>query len=461
MIRLDIILNIRRRFVISAAMGAVFVLLAGGANAGVPPSITVRCVPNPSVNPSCTVATTYTTISLAVGAALPGDAIFVGPGTYDESVTISVTGLSLFGAQAGNDARGDRHGPESIVNGMGNPAFIVNANSVAIDGFTVTGGTATAATAPGGILVGSTTATVNWAQVLNNILEKNGTGVYLYKAYSPLVEHNLFRNNTAAAGAWAGVKWVGFGIVSNAVTYPVIDGNEFIGNKVAAIIVAGGSNAIVTNNTSENDGAFVTYEGTNQCLFSHNQGKSFGRKGVLPFVSTSVGSSFSINADAAVDVGPGNSYLVISDNDLEKGEAPISNGIAFTTAFATALGTSPNSNVNVKDNKIKGFPENGIVAEADPAPGPVGTLVFSYIVGNEVRDNGSDGIFIERASVNNHNNELFDNEAEGNHGLDCDDTTAGGGTLGTWDAWFNNTGNSSSPPGLCTPGRGHDPDWVE
>jgi len=80
----------------------------------------------------------------------------------------------------------------------------------------------------------------------------------------------------------------------------------------------------------------VLYANTNQCLFSHNQGKNFGRKGVMPFVSTAVGSSFSINSDAAVDVGPGNSYLVISDNDLEKGEAPISNGIAFTTAFASS-----------------------------------------------------------------------------------------------------------------------------
>ena len=454
MIRLHIMLNNRRRFVISAAMGAVLVLLAGGANAGVPPPITVRCVPNLGVNPSCAVA--YGTISLAVGAALPGDAIFVGPGTYDESVTISVPGLSLFGAQAGNDARVDRHGPESIVNGMGNPAFIVTANSVAIDGFTVTGGTATVATAPGGILAGSTSTAPQWAQVLNNILEKNGTGVYLYKAYSPLVEHNLFRNNTAAAGASAGVEWVGFGIVSNGVTFPVITENEFTGNKMAAIIVAGGSNALITNNTSENDGSFVIYDGTNQCLFSHNQGKNFGHKGVLPFVSTSVASPFSIYADAAVDVGPGNSDLVISDNDLEKGEAPISNGIAFSTAFAAAGGTSPNVNVNVRNNKIKGFPQNGIVAEEQSG---TGTLVFSWIVGNEVLDNGSDGIFIERAGVNNHNNELFDNEAEGNHLLDCDDTTAGGGTLGTWDAWFNNTGNSSSPPGLCTPGRGHDHGW--
>ena len=464
MIRLHIMLNNRSRFVISAAMGALLVLLAGGANAGAPP-VTVRCVPNPSVNPGCTALTSYPTIQAAVTAASFGDAIFVGPGTYNESVTIidETThlrdGLSLFGAQAGNDARVDRHGPESVVDASktGNPAFIVSANYVVIDGFTVQGGTA--GIVPAGILVGSITTGYYWAQVLNNILENNGTGVYLHEpspsipilSPSAVIEHNLFRNNTAGKGTN-----VGYGIISNPATFPVINENEFTGNETTAIALDGGSNAIITNNTSENDGSFVIYANTNQCLFSHNRGKNFGHKGVSPVV----GKSFSIGADAAVDVGPGNSYLVISDNDLENGEAPISNGIAFTTVFA-ALGTSPNFNVNVKNNKIKGFPENGIVAEAeaDPGPGPLGTLVGSWIVGNEVLDNGSDGIFIEGAGVNNHNIGLFDNEAEGNHVLDCDDTTAGGGTLRTWDAWFNNTGNSSSPPGLCTPGRGHDHDW--
>ncbi len=446
MIRLHIMLNNRRRFVISAAMGALLVLLAGGANAGVPPPVAVRCVPNLSVNPSCAVA--YGTISLAVTNALSGDAIFVGPGTYDESVTISTPGLSLFGAQAGNDARVDRHGPESIVNGMGNPAFAVTADYVVIDGFTVMGGTA-----PGGIVVGSITSTVyHWTQVLNNILEENGTGVYLYKANSPLVEHNLFRNNTAAADPGAGVTWVGIGIVSNGVAFPVMTENEFTGNKMAAIFVAGGNNATITNNTSENDGSFVLYASTNQCLFSHNRGKNFGHKGVLPIVVNST----PYYADAAVDVGPGNSYLVISDNDLEEGEAPISNGIAFTTAFASSpLGTSPGYNVFVKNNEIKGFPENGIVAEELSG---TGTLLYSFIGGNEVRDNGSDGILIEGAGVNNHNIELFDNKAEGNRLLDCDDTTAGGGTLGRGDAWFNNIGNSSFPTGLCTPSRGHNHD---
>jgi parallel beta-helix repeat protein len=426
-------------------MGAVFVLLAAGANAGVPPPVTVHCVPNLSVNPTCT--DYYPTIQAAVNAAGFGDTIYVGPGTYTESVTINTMALSLLGAQAGNDARVDRHGPESIVNGMGNPAFIVSASGVVIDGFTVTGGTA-ANTYPGGILVGSTSTTPYFAQVLNNILEGNGTGVYLYQANSPLVEHNLFRNNTAAAGAKAGIKWVGFGIASDGVTYPVINENEFSGNKMAAIIVAGGSNSIITNNTSENDGSFVMYAATSYCLFSHNQGKNFGHKGVLPLVSTSVSTPFSVYADAAVDFGPGNSNLMISDNDLEEGEAPIGNGIAFTTVFAsTSLGSAPNSNVNLRNNKIKGFPENGIVAEEQSG----GTLIGSWIGGNEVQENGLDGILI---GVNNHNISVFDNEAEGNHALDCEDDTTGGGTLGRADAWFNNIGNSSSPARLCTPGRG-------
>jgi parallel beta-helix repeat protein len=440
-------LNNRRRFAIWADMAAALVLLAGGANAGVPPPVTVRCVPNVSINPGCVVA--YGTISLAVTNALSGDAIFVGPGTYDESVTISTPGLSLFGAQAGNDARVDRHGPESIVNGMGNPAFIVFASGVVIDGFTVTGGTAAAADPyPGGILVASTspTTTTYFAQVLNNILEGNGTGVYLYQANSPLVEHNLFRNNTAP-DAGAGVKWVGLGVVSEGVTSPVINENEFTGNKMAAIFVGGGSNSIITNNTSENDGSFVLFAGTNQCLFSHNQGKNFGHKG-LPIVV----SSTPYYADAAVDVGPGNSNLMISDNDLEKGEAPIGNGIAFTTVFAsTPLGSAANFNVNLRNNKIKGFPENGIVAEEQSG----GTLTGSWIGGNVVRDNGLDGIVID---VNNHNISVFDNEAEGNQGYDCHDTSTGYGTLGRGDTWFNNIGNSSSPAGLCTPGRGHDHD---
>jgi hypothetical protein len=446
-------LNNRKRFVFLAALAAVLVLLAGGANALAVPA--VRCVPNVTVNPGCTASTTYPTIQAAVTAANPGDPIFVGPGKYNESVTISKGGLSLFGAQVGNDARTGRYDrtKESIVDatGKGGPAFIVNANRVVIDGFTLTGDKA--GDPPAGILVASQTTGYYWAQILNNILEKNGTGVFLYAHNLPsppvtppsaVVEHNLFRNNNAGTG-----ENVGFGILTDEVTFPVITENEFSGNKSAAIVIVETVNATVTNNTSDNDGAFAFFGRTNQCVFSHNKGRNFGRKGVLPVE----GDSTPIYPDAAVDIGAGNNNLLISDNFLAEGDAPISNGIAFTPVFNEAVGSSAASfNVNVRNNSIRGFPENGIVAEEQTG----GTLQGSWIVGNEVRDNGMDGIFID---VNNQLISLFDNEAEGNNVFDCHDTSIGIGTLGTANWWLHNTGNLSYPRGLCTPGRRHDRDW--
>ena len=88
--RLHIMLNNRRRFVISAASGALLVLLTGSANALA--QVTVRCVPSHTLNSTCynpAPSPEYTTITLAVSAANPGDVIFVGPGTYNESVTIT------------------------------------------------------------------------------------------------------------------------------------------------------------------------------------------------------------------------------------------------------------------------------------------------------------------------------------------------------------------------------------
>jgi hypothetical protein len=457
-------LNNRRRFVLSAAMGAVFVLLAASANAGVP-AVTVWHVSKSSSNATCTIsATTCNTIGSAVSAAQADDIIVVGPGTYNELVTINTMALNLLGAQAGNDARVDRHGPESVVDatGKGNCAFIVRASSVVIDGFTVTGGTGNTTPdppppppPPAGIWVGAQAVSI-----INNILDKNNTGVSLAGMQLAVIEHNLFRNNNEP-----GAPNPGCGIVSNGGGYFSITENEFTGNKGAAIDVNGSSGGMITNNTSENDGAFVIFAGTTVVQFSHNRGKDFGHTGVLP-----VGfNSSSIYADAAVDLGPGNIALVISDNDLEKGEAPISNGIAFTTVFGTSCGYPPctnNTAMNVRNNMIKRFPDYGIVVGEQSGTGMLGEFSFqkgvypSWIVGNEVYDNGWVGIFIEAASSYNSGISLFDNEAEGNR-VDCeDDTKYGTGTpLPTGNTWFNNTGNSSSPTGLCTPGRGHDHDW--
>jgi parallel beta-helix repeat protein len=448
MIRLDITWNNRKRFVISAAMAALLVLLAGGANALAQP--TVRCVPSLNVNPSCTVA--YSTIPMignAVAAAAPGDIILVGPGKYNESVTITQP-LSLFGAQAGHDARGDRHDSlkESIVDATGTsgPAFFVDLPSnsyapVVIDGFTIQGGAG--GTYGSGIYVYYYYAAP--VQIVNNIIQNNAVGVYLYETYTTLIEHNLFKtNNVGAAGSgdYGVAGTVGYGI---ATYYPyglAITENEFHGNTTTAMYAYESEyyGTTITGNTSENDGSFVILYYCYYVQFSHNRGKNFGAHATL--------LPGSVQPDAAIDIGYYNYGLEISDNDLEEGKAPISNGIAITNIFGSYYGCYT---CNVNNNRIRRFPSNGIVAEDG-----YGTLYDSVISGNEVEDNGQDGILIAGPASNyNYANLLFGNKAAGNHTNDCEDDTIGSGTLGTGNTWFNNIGSSSYPVGLCTPGGIH------
>jgi hypothetical protein len=360
----------------------------------------------------------------------------------------------LLGAQAGNDARFDRHDPskESIVDATGNPAgstIIVEAEAVVIDGFTVQGG-GPLVNATGIDLKGTCPSPpftpADGAIVVNNIIKNNGTGISLNSegCGSPgmsgtpligvLIEHNLIKNNNVPQGD---------GIFTSAVQEAIITDNAFSGNKCSALGVNNASNVTMTNNTSEDDGSFVIFTGTKNATFSQNQGENFGRNGVLPGYG-----------DAAVAVGPGNQYLVISENCLEEGNVPVSNGIAFTTIFGSG---SANMYLYVKNNQIKRFPGTGILVEVVD-PGPQATLDFSVILGNEVEDNGVDGIYVEWANGGlftiNGGNELFDNQAEGNQSFDCRDDSSGVKTAGTTNTWFHNTGNFSSPAGLCAPGTG-------
>jgi hypothetical protein len=232
--------------------------------------------------------------------------------------------------------------------------------------------------------------------------------------------------------------------------------NAFEGNLAAAMVLDGGKHTEVTKNTSKNDGSLVVIFGGEFNFISHNQGQAFGAKGFKPLPLTSPPGSY---ADAAIDVGNASGGLEINDNDLEEGRAPNYNGIAFSVIFGITYPTPYN---NVSNNRIKRFAGNGIVAGASSGKG---MLVQSEISGNDIEDNGNDGILIQAATLQNSSNTLLHNEAEGNRNLDCEDDTNGSsfapsitGTLGTANTWFNNIGSLSLPAGLCTPGRRHDHD---
>ena len=209
----------RKAFQIAVALAVLFVFLVGGANALAQP--TVRCVPKTTLNASCTAGTTYATISLAVGAAAAGDIIVVGPGKYNESVNITIP-LSLFGAQAGVDARVGRtyQHLESVVDATGKsgPAFLVNLSEtykyspVVIDGFTIQGGTA-------GSYVAGIYVTYYYSapvQILDNIIRNNAVGAYLHGAYGTVVKHNLIQSNNSGTADSEDIEvagTAGYGIV--------------------------------------------------------------------------------------------------------------------------------------------------------------------------------------------------------------------------------------------------------
>jgi hypothetical protein len=414
------------------------------------------------VNSGCTAATTYATIQAAVNAASSYDVIYVGPGTYHESVTISEADhardyLSLLGAQAGNDARVGRSNPlaESIVDATGktDSAIIVEALAVVVDGFTLQG--ATQGQASGVDLKGTCAASsitpANGGIVVNNILTNNATGISLNaEGYGTeeecptgeflvgvLVEHNYIKTNNAGQLA----VYPGYGLYSGGAEHAAISQNAFYGHKACGVCLENAEEVTITNNTSLKDASFAQFYATSNVFFIGNQGTNFGGNGTLGD-STGYG-------DGAVSIALGNQYLVIAENILAGGITPIANGISFTNVLDKE--GDINTDVYVKNNTVSGFPQNGIVVEEfeDPA----GTLKSSVILGNVVTNNGLDGIFIDGATANG-SNRVLDNQAMGNHRFDCHDDTSGAGTDSTANFWFHNIGIYSQPKGLCSSGNG-------
>src|SRR5947207_1453709 len=119
----------------------------------------------------------YTTIQAAVNAASAGDTIKVADATYNEAVDINKS-LTLQGAQAGVDAR-TRSGSESTITNSCGPVRI-EADNVTLDGFTVQGSTDPDPCTLAGIWMNpSFSSTQGGAQILNNIVQNNISGIEL------------------------------------------------------------------------------------------------------------------------------------------------------------------------------------------------------------------------------------------------------------------------------------------
>lgn len=158
----------------------------------------------------------YATIQAAVNAANAGDVIVVDAGTYNETVTIAKSNITLQGPNAAIPGNGTRL-PEADVTGC----FILNGTSnVTISGFSVN---KTTSSQLRGILVGNAAANPGPVIITNNIISNWTTGISL------------------AGGATLG--W------ANNVT---ITGNLLVNNGIGSTENA--TNITIQNNTFNNGG---------------------------------------------------------------------------------------------------------------------------------------------------------------------------------------------------------------
>jgi hypothetical protein len=375
----------------------------------------------------------YPTINAAVAAAQPKDTIDVVPGTYHEKVVVNKP-LTIDGAQAGVDAR-TRNVPtsqESIVDGVsGSSAFVVNANDVTINGFTVQG-----ATDPNNLGAAiDLGAGTSGSHVLDNIIQNSIVGLFLANNSSSdqtVISQNLFRNNNqpgpASGTAIYTDQFVSGGNLSGGnLTNVSIDSNSFTGNNNADVVLAASvsgkqSNIAITGNKSVNDGSFAM-------LFNTSSSQVIGNT-----VSGNTGS-------AAIAVGGGNTNVLIAANTLRKGKG---DGVLVDSSLDSQYGYSGiNSGITIGLNDISGFGGSGISVATN-------SLQNSVIVFNKSEKNAVDGI---RIDTGNSGNLIRGNKLHDNKKFDAEDVSKGDGTAGTANTWQDNEGGKSNPKGLL--GKGH------
>jgi nitrous oxidase accessory protein NosD len=185
-------------------------------------------------------ATVYPTIEDAVTAASAGATINVDPGVYNEFVHVDKT-LTIRGAQAGvNASDGSRGGAdESVVRGEGlspgerSSAFLIDADNVILDGFTVQDDTSDSLFGAGVVIAPLRSGT----HILNNIVQSNVSGLYLANAsdaQQAQIRFNLFQsNNNEGNNSGRGIYTDG-GVSGGLLTNVWIDSNTFINNTGGA-----------------------------------------------------------------------------------------------------------------------------------------------------------------------------------------------------------------------------------
>ncbi|MDX3748098.1 nitrous oxide reductase family maturation protein NosD [Streptomyces sp. AK08-02] len=282
-------------------------------------------------------------IQQAVDAARPGDTVVLSPGTYHESVRITVSGLTLRGSVAG---------PAVIVPGTasadstcaaaGNGICVTGTKSAPVKGVTLR-----SLTIRGFAKNGLWASWTDQLKVQNVTSEKNGQwGIAQERSVRGVFSHNVAERNGDAGLFVANTVDREDGAQDTKGTE--IDHNRLVGNRIG-ITVRRLRNLTVDHNeaTGNCTGVFVVGdEGTPRAgamTLSHNRvqanNKLCPKTPRLPFLQ---GSGIVLT---------GTEKTLVTKNRVEDnvGTSPLSGGIVLFKSFVGAL----NENNEIRDNVVR------------------------------------------------------------------------------------------------------------
>jgi parallel beta-helix repeat protein len=375
-----------------------------------------------------------TTIASAVGAAVPGQTIYVCAGAYAESVA-PTNGLTIDGAQWSDTAVGRSTSvtTQSIIEPATNQSAVSypgGALTGTLSGFdlvNLTPGATTTEVFGIGAFVSGTGYT--WT---NNLINEFTVGISFSASGTgggTSIEGNEFLNNTAdPSNGAAGQGIFAADGASNNVT---VEHNDFTGDFGSSpsdddcdINTTGSGSGtaqtgwVVEDNTTEGAGNFLVLFETTDALIE--------------------GNVITGNQDAAFYIGGDNTGATISDNTVSAGNGPSAEG--FQLSNYPGFNYNASTDLTISGNTISGQVD-GI--ELDNA------YDGSTITGNTISTISNDCILTETGATGY--------SVTGNTLTGCavfaiqDQNTGSGGTAGTGNTYTGNTGSPTSPVGLATP----------
>ena len=265
---------------------------------------------------------------------------------------------------------------------------------------------------------------------VDNVFTDNQNGMNVDAAgpvRSTIARNRFTANNRGIIGqAGTGVLFT-----SGAANDVTVSDNLFERHGSAAVNSIGDPNPanrsvgiVISTNRSVDDSSFAVINNANGALVERNQATKApsAEDGTIIFI---VG-----NTD----------HLTVARNILS---GDVGTGISANAAF----GAGPSTNLLIDSNVIRDR-TTGISINDNHST----VTVRSNVVQNSTRSGDIPGRGI-RLTAGSSGVAVTSNAVSGSSDVDCVDESHGSGTAGTADIWTRNAGRTSTPAGLCIPGR--------